>query len=69
LRGRELTRERISAAAERAMEAAAPPPDMRGSAEYKKVLVKHVVKKSLEVSLLRSRGEQVEVSHEYVGRI
>jgi len=69
LRGRELTKERISAAAERAMEAAAPQPDMRGSAEYKKVLVKHVVKKGLEVSLLRSRGEQVEVSHEYVGRI
>ena len=69
LRGRELTKERISAAAEAAMEAAAPQPDMRGSAEYKKVLVKHVVKKGLEVSLLRSRGEQVEVSHEYVGRI
>jgi len=69
LRGRELTKERISAAAEAAMEAAAPHSDMRGSAEYKKVLVKHVVKKGLEVSLRRSRGEQVEVSHEYVGRI
>ena len=69
LRGRELTKERISAAAEAAMEAAAPHSDMRGSAEYKKVLVKHVVKKGLEVSLLRSGGEQVEVSHEYVGRI
>src|SRR5438105_717058 len=44
LRGRELTKERISAAAEAAMEAAAPHSDMRGSAEYKKVLVKHVVK-------------------------
>jgi len=69
LRGRVLTKERIIAAADAAMEAAAPQSDMRGSAEYKKVLVKHVVKKGLEVALLRSRGEHVEVSHEYVGRI
>src|SRR3989442_15922678 len=33
--------------------------DLFSPHEYKKVLVKHVVKKGLEVSLLRSRGAQI----------
>ena len=69
LRGREVTKERIRAAAEAAMEAAAPQSDMRGSAAYKKVLVSSLVKRAVEAAHRRSRGEQVEVTHEYVGRI
>lgn len=69
LRGRKVTPQAILAAGEAAMEAAQPHSDMRGSAEYKKVLVKSLVKRAIEAALRRSRGEQVKVTHEYVGRI
>jgi len=69
LRGHEITEQRIAAAAEAAMDAAEPQSDMRGSAAYKKVLVKSLVKHAIEAALRRSRREQVKVSHEYVGRI
>jgi aerobic carbon-monoxide dehydrogenase medium subunit len=69
LRGRKITPQAIAAAGEAAMEAAQPHSDMRGSAEYKKVLVKSLVKRAIDAALRRSRGEQVKVTHEYVGRI
>jgi carbon-monoxide dehydrogenase medium subunit len=69
LRGRKITPQAIAAASESAMEAAQPHSDMRGSAEYKKVLVKSLVKRAIDAALRRSRGEQVKVTHEYVGRI
>lgn len=69
LRGQLVNEKAIGAAAEAAMEAAEPQSDMRGSADYKRVLVKSLVKRAIEAALRRSRGEQVKVSHEYVGRI
>lgn len=69
LPGRKITPKTIQAAAEAAMAAAEPQSDMRGSAEYKRVLVGSLVKRAIEIALRRSRGEHVEVSHEYVGRI
>jgi carbon-monoxide dehydrogenase medium subunit len=68
LRGQRLTEKVIEASAEAAMQAAEPPSDMRGSAEYKKVLVKSLIKRAIQAAARRSRGEQVKVSHEYVGR-
>jgi hypothetical protein len=41
---------------------------MRGSADYKKLLVRNLTRRAIEASLRRARGEKVEVSHEYVGR-
>ncbi len=69
LHGRKVTAKSVEAAAEAAMAAADPQPDMRGSAEYKRVLVRSLTKRAIEAALHRSRGEHVEVSHEYVGRI
>ncbi len=65
LRGRTLGRETIEAAAKAAAAAGDPQPDMRGSAEYKRVLAGALVKRAIEIAARRARGEQVEVSHEY----
>jgi aerobic carbon-monoxide dehydrogenase medium subunit len=68
LREKKVTVKSIAAAAEAAMEATQPHSDMRGSGEYKKVLVKSLVRRAIEVAVRRCRGERVKVSHEYVGR-
>jgi carbon-monoxide dehydrogenase medium subunit len=68
LHGRKVTPKLIEAAAEAAMAAADPQSDMRGSADYKRVLVRSLTKRAIGIALRRCRGEQVEVSHEYIGR-
>jgi carbon-monoxide dehydrogenase medium subunit len=68
LRGAELNDKSIDRAAEAAMHAAEPPSDMRGSADYKKILIRSLVKKAIHAAIKRSHGEQVKVEHEYVGR-
>jgi carbon-monoxide dehydrogenase medium subunit len=65
LRGRALDQESIQAAAKAASAAGDPQPDMRGSAEYKRVLAAALVKRAIEIAARRARGEHVEVSHEY----
>jgi aerobic carbon-monoxide dehydrogenase medium subunit len=69
LRGAELSPDRIQKAVEASRAAAEPQTDMRGSAEYKRALVGALVKKAIAVAARRCRGERVEVSHEYSGRI
>ena len=68
LRGKALDEKAIQSAANAAREAAQPQSDMRGSAEYKRVLVGALVKRTIGVAARRARGEQVEAGHEYVGR-
>ena len=68
LAGKKITAKSITAAAEAAMAAAEPASDMRGSADYKKLLVRNLTRRAIEAALSRARGEKVEVSHEYVGR-
>jgi len=68
LQGRKVTSKAIETAAEAAMAAADPQSDMRGSADYKRLLVRSLTKRAIGVALRRCRGEQVEVSHEYIGR-
>lgn len=68
LAGKKIIPQTIQKAAEAAMAAAEPQPDMRGSAEYKRTLVGALVKRAIGAALRRSRGERVEVSHEYTGR-
>jgi len=65
LRGRPLDGSSIARAAEAAMSAVDPPPDMRGTAEYKRVLVGGLVRRAIEAAARRARGEHVEASHIY----
>jgi carbon-monoxide dehydrogenase medium subunit len=65
LRGQRLTEKTIAAAVDAARAAAEPQSDMRGSAEYKRMLVGSLVKRAIEAALRRARGEQFELSHIY----
>jgi len=68
LRGKKLDEKRIESAAEAARAAAEPQDDMRGSADYKRVLIAALVKRAIGIASRRARGEQIDASHEYVGR-
>jgi carbon-monoxide dehydrogenase medium subunit len=68
LRGKTLTEKTIKSAAEAAQQAAEPQSDMRGSADYKRVLLGALVKRAISIAARRARGESVEAGHEYVGR-
>jgi carbon-monoxide dehydrogenase medium subunit len=68
LRGKPLNDKTIQAAAEAAREAAEPQSDMRGSADYKRVLAAALVKRAIAIAARRARGEHVEAGHEYAGR-
>jgi len=65
LRGRAVNAKSMAAAAEAAMHAAEPQSDMRGSADYKRTLVRTLVARALDAALRRSRSEPVEVGHFY----
>jgi carbon-monoxide dehydrogenase medium subunit len=69
LRGKKLTPKTLENAAEAAMSATDPQSDMRGSAEYKRALIGALVKRTVHIAERRARGEHVEASHEYAGRI
>ncbi len=68
LRGKALDDKNIRAAAGAARTAADPQSDMRGSADYKRILVGALVKRAIGIAARRARGESVESMHEYVGR-
>lgn len=68
LRGKTLSEKSIQAAAEAAREAAEPQSDMRGSADYKRLMVATLVKRAIGIAARRARGERAEAGHEYVGR-
>ena len=65
LRSQPITKKTIMAAADAARAAADPQSDMRGSADYKRILVGALVQRAIEIAVRRARGEQVEVSHLY----
>ena len=65
LHGKNVDAKAIERAADAAMAAADPQPDMRGSVAYKRALVGSLVKRAIDVALRRSRGEQVHLSHFY----
>jgi len=68
LRGKPLDEKNIRAAVDAARAAADPQSDMRGSADYKRVLVGALVHRAIEIAARRARGESVEAGHEYAGR-
>jgi len=65
LTGKEVNDAAVARAAEAAMAAADPQPDMRGSVEYKRVLVRSLARRAIQIALRRSRGEQVPGGHIY----
>jgi carbon-monoxide dehydrogenase medium subunit len=65
MRGQRLTEDVVNRAAEAARTAADPQSDMRGSAEYKRILVASLVKRAIEIAARRAKGEQVEAGHIY----
>lgn len=65
LRGKPITGKTLIAAADAARAEADPQTDMRGSADYKRVLIAALTKRAIEAAARRARGEQVEVSHTY----
>jgi carbon-monoxide dehydrogenase medium subunit len=65
LAGKEVNAENIARAAEAAMAAADPQPDMRGSVGYKRALVRSLARRAIDIALRRSRGERVQGGHIY----
>jgi carbon-monoxide dehydrogenase medium subunit len=68
LRGKALNEKNIRAAADAARAAADPQSDMRGSGDYKRVMVAAIVKRAIGIAARRAGGEEVEARHEYAGR-
>ena len=65
LRGKSLDDATIARAAEAAVEASDPVEDQRGSAEFKKAILKTLVRRAIDIASRRAGGETVEASHEY----
>lgn len=68
LRAKTLDDKNIRAAVDAARAAADPQSDMRGSADYKRVLVGTLVRRAIGIAARRARGESVPAGHEYAGR-
>ena len=67
LTGKMLTPQAVEAAADAAAAGSEPQSDLRGSAEYKRVLLRALVKRAIDIAARRARSETVEASHEYTG--
>jgi aerobic carbon-monoxide dehydrogenase medium subunit len=65
---RRLGAKTIQAAGEAAMAAADPQADLRGSKEYKRLLIGALVRRAIGAAARRARGETIELSHDYTGR-
>ncbi len=66
LSGKHPSAENLASAAEAAVEDAQPVSDVKGSAAYKKTLLRALVRRAAERAVRRARGEQLEGGHEYV---
>lgn len=68
LRGKVLDERNVRTAVDAVRAAADPQGDVRGSADYKRLLVGTLVKRAIDIAARRARGEPVEAGHEYAGR-
>lgn len=66
LRGHALTDANIDKAAEAIVAAAEPVPDQRGSEDFKRAVLRTLVKRAVDIAVRRCRGETIEGHHEYV---
>ena len=65
LRGKAIDAKSAAAAGEAAMSDVDPQSDQRGSADYKRQLVRGLITEAIEVAARRAGGERVEVAHHY----
>ncbi|MCC7412122.1 MAG: xanthine dehydrogenase family protein subunit M, partial [Gammaproteobacteria bacterium] len=66
LRGKVLTRELLERSAEALVERSDPPSDARGSAAFKKTMLRSLFVRAAETALRRAQGTQIVGSHDYV---
>jgi len=65
LRGQPIIDRTINAAVEAAQAAADPQSDMRGSSDYKRALIRALLRRAIFAAVRRARGETVELNHLY----
>jgi len=66
LRGKVLTGELLEQAAEAIVACSDPPSDARGSAAFKKTMLRSLLVRAAGTAMRRARGTQIEGSHDYV---
>ena len=66
LTGRPLTDDKLQEAAGALVELSDPPTDARGSAEFKRVMLRSLFMRAAHTAMQRARGETVSGSHDYV---
>lgn len=66
LRGKALTQENLKKAAEAIIAASDPPSDARGSADFKRAVLRSLFMKAAETARRRCGGMQIEGIHDYV---
>ncbi|MEM1179439.1 MAG: xanthine dehydrogenase family protein subunit M [Acidobacteriota bacterium] len=63
LLGQSISEDRLEAAGQAAAAECDPSPDLRGPEDYKRDVIRSLVKRAVRNAAARSRGEHVEVSH------
>lgn len=66
LRGNALTDANIDKATEAIVAAAKPVPDERGSEDFKRAVLRTLVKRAIDIAVRRCHGETIKGRHEYV---
>ncbi len=64
--GEPLTDEKLQQAAATLVDLSDPPTDARGSAEFKRVMLRSLLLRAAHTAMQRAKGENVKGSHEYV---
>ena len=64
--GQPLTDEKLQQAAAALVDLSDPPTDARGSAEFKRVMLRSLLLRAAHTAMQRAKGENVKGSHEYV---
>ena len=64
--GQPLTDEKLQQAATALVDLSDPPTDARGSAEFKRVMLRSLLLRAAHTAMQRAKGENVKGSHEYV---
>jgi len=66
LKGKVLSGDLLKEAAEKIIKASDPPSDARGSAAFKREILKSLFRKTATTSIIRAGGAQIDGSHDYV---
>jgi CO/xanthine dehydrogenase FAD-binding subunit len=61
-----LTEANVDKAAEAIVAAAEPVPDQRGSEDFKRAVLRTMVKRAVDIAVRRCHGEIIKGHHEYV---